>query len=63
MTEEMRQGLHSHFKAVLERKNFAADDVAVGRAYVEAYVPFIHYVERLYEAAARASEGHYPEAH
>jgi len=63
LTEQMQHGLHSYFKAVAERKDFALDDVPAGRAYVEAYVPFIHYVERLYEAAARASDGHYPESH
>lgn len=63
LTEAVRHGLRTHFKEVIERKDFAVDDVAAGRAYVEAYVPFIHYVERLYEAAARASEGHYPESH
>lgn len=63
LAEEMQHGLHAHFKAVIAKKGFASGDVAAGRAYVEAYVPFIHYVERLYEAAARASNGHYPESH
>lgn len=30
-----------------------------GRAYVRAYVEFIHYVERLYEAGALPVEGHF----
>jgi hypothetical protein len=60
LTEETRKGLHRHFEAVVERKAFATNDVAAGRAYVEAYVPFIHYVERLYEAAVTAVEGHEP---
>lgn len=59
LTKELRRGLHSHLEAVLAKKGFAPDDVEAGRQYVEAYVPFIHYVERLYIAAARKSEGHY----
>jgi hypothetical protein len=37
------------------------DDVAAGREYVRAYVEFIHYVERLYEAAQSEAHGHYSE--
>lgn len=59
LTEEMRHGLQSHFNEVIKKKEFAEDDVEAGRSYVEAYVPFIHYVERLHEAAVRSSEGHF----
>jgi hypothetical protein len=45
------------------RKNFKKEDVEAGREYVEAYVIFIHYVERLYEGADQAgAHGHYPES-
>ena len=33
-----------------------------GREYVEAYVEFIHYVERLYEAITALSHGHFDES-
>ena len=46
---------------MVEKKKFAPNDVAAGREYVEAYVSYIHYVESLYEAAAKATVGHYPE--
>jgi len=37
-------------------------DVAAGRQHVEAYVPYVHYVERLWEAAAGSkAPGHYAE--
>ena len=36
----------------MSKKNFDPTDVEAGREYVEAYVPYIHYVERLYQAAA-----------
>ena len=61
VTEHVRKGLSKHLKEVLAKKNFAPDDVAAGREYVEAYVTYIHYVERLYEAAEKPSAGHYEE--
>lgn len=63
LTGEMQKGLHEKFKAVTARKTFPASDVSAGREYVESYVRFIHYVERLHEAAEQASAGHYPESH
>lgn len=63
LTSEMGEGLHAEFEAVMSKKEFAPEDVSAGRQFVESYVTFIHYVERLYEASAQPSEGHYPEAH
>ena len=45
----------------MQQKNFPSDDVERGRKYVQSYVAFIHYVERLYEAAAHGAAGHYAE--
>jgi Family of unknown function (DUF6448) len=61
LTDEVREGLNKHFKEVIEKKKFAPSDVATGREYVEAYVTYIHYVERLHEAAEKRSSGHYAE--
>lgn len=61
VTEEVQEGLRKHLNEVLAKKNFAPDDVAAGREYVEAYVTYIHYVERLYEAAEKPAAGHYEE--
>jgi hypothetical protein len=60
-TDKVHEGLRKHFKAVVERKNFAPADIAAGREYVDAYVTYIHYFERLYEAAEKAVTGHYDE--
>jgi hypothetical protein len=57
--EAVRQGVRKHFHAAMSRKGFDPDDVAAGRAYVEAYVPYIHYVERLWQAATGAAHGHH----
>lgn len=52
----VRDGLREQFQAALARKNFDVNDVAAGRAYVHAYVPYLHYVERLYDAARASAE-------
>lgn len=61
LTDAIRKGLREHFHAAINRKKFGPNDVAAGRLYVEAYVPYIHYVEGLWEAATTSAKGHYPE--
>lgn len=61
LTEHVQEGVRKHFHEALEKTKFAADDVAAGRGYVEAYVTYIHYVERLYDAAEKPVGGHYAE--
>ena len=58
LTAAMEERLREHFNDVVGTKEFRAADVASGRAYVEAYVQFIHYVERIYEASTTATHGH-----
>ena len=50
----VRSGVHGHLQPALERRNFAVEDIAAGRAYVAAYELYIQYVEQLWEAATRA---------
>jgi hypothetical protein len=61
LLHEIRDGLRAHFQAVMETKGYRSDDVAAGRRYVAAYVPYVHYVEGVYEAVISAAEGHYPD--
>lgn len=61
LTDAVRAGVHLHFHAAMSRKDFAVDDIAAGRRYVEAYVPYVHYVERLWQAATGTVHGHHPE--
>jgi hypothetical protein len=61
LTDAFRKGVDKHFRAAMSQKAFAPDDVAAGRRYVEAYVTYIHYVEKLWEAATQSAEGHFPE--
>lgn len=61
LTDKVQEGLRKHFKEAVDKKKFAPDDVTAGHEYVEAYVTYIHYVERLYEAAEKPVGGHYHE--
>ena len=54
----VRDGLRERFQEALTHKNFDVNDVAMGRAYIQAYVPFLHYVERIYDAAHASGEKH-----
>ena len=61
LTDAIRKGVHEHYHAAAGRKKFDVNDVGAGRAYVEAYVPYIHYVERLWQAATSEAHGHHAE--
>ncbi|MBE0604597.1 MAG: hypothetical protein IH611_13355 [Deltaproteobacteria bacterium] len=50
--EKSHDGIHKYFVEAREKKARSGDGVEAGRAYVNAYVPYLHFVERLYEAAA-----------
>jgi hypothetical protein len=57
----LQAGLREHFEAALAKKDFPPEDLAAGRRYVEAYVEYVHYVERVYEGSVKLSKGHYEE--
>jgi hypothetical protein len=56
------KGLRQRFAEARAARNYPAGNVASGREYVEKYVPFIHYVERLYQSATTSAPGHEAEA-
>ncbi len=58
LTDAIRKGVHRQFEAAASRRKFDSDDVEAGRAYVEAYVPYVHYVEGLWQAARGAAHAH-----
>lgn len=59
VTEKVSHGIRDRFKETLERKKRAEESVAAGREFVEAYVPFTHYVERIYtDAEGAQAHGH-----
>jgi len=57
----MQKGVREQFKQVTAKKKFGKDDVSAGQEYVKGYVEFVHYVQRIYEAAKNPAEDHYPE--
>src|SRR5512145_956958 len=62
LAEAVRHGLQEHFESLKALQSYPPNDVAAGRRYVQAYVEYVHFVERLYEAATAGAEGHYTEA-
>ncbi len=57
MTDTVAKGIRERFEHTKEAKKHADESVAAGRQFVEAYVEFTHYVERLHSDALRSS-GH-----
>jgi len=62
LQDTVEEGVHRSFTKAVSLKSYKKDDVEAGREYVEAYVPFVHYIERLYEAAKYPAKGHFPES-
>lgn len=58
LVDRTRSGLRQRFDEVARRKDFVPADVHAGRAYVGAYVDYVHYVERVHDAAAPAGTAH-----
>lgn len=56
--ERTEKGLHEHFDEVMAKKKYNPNDVSAGRAYASAYVEFVHYAERLYQAAETMAPEH-----
>lgn len=61
LTNAIHKGLREHFHAAVNLKKFDINDVEAGRSYVQAYVPYVHYVEGLWEKATNIAKGHYAE--
>jgi hypothetical protein len=62
LEDAVHGGLHEQFTRTLAAKRYEKGDVEAGRKFVENYVVYVHYVERIYEDAARKAEGHFAEA-
>ena len=62
IVKDVRRGLGEAFARVQSKRNYEPNDVAAGREYVKAYVEYIHFVERLHEAAIKPAAGHFAEA-
>lgn len=51
-------GVQRRFAEARAVHRFPAGNVEAGRKYIERYVPFIHYVEGLYQSTQSAAPGH-----
>jgi hypothetical protein len=58
ITAQVAGGIRERYSRVAERKKTSEKNVEAGREYVEAYVEFIHYVERLQEDSTRPAGHH-----
>jgi hypothetical protein len=62
LTTTIQDRVRDHFNEALTKQKFAKDDLDAGRAFVKAYVEYIHCVEALYETARHPTHGHYDDA-
>jgi hypothetical protein len=58
LVQAVENGVRRTFRAAMEQQSFDPNDVSAGRKFVNAYVAYVHYVERLWEAASASSHGH-----
>jgi len=56
ITQLVAEGIRHRFTETVEKKQQADENVAAGRAFVEAYVEFVHYVEGLHTDATGPAE-------
>ena len=57
----MEHELRARYEDAARAADFRTGDVTAGREYVRAYVAFVQYVERLYEAIGTPAHGHFTE--
>ena len=58
VNDTVAAGIRERLVRVVETRQHAGESVAAGREFVEAYVVFVHYVERLHLDAATNPEEH-----
>ncbi len=58
MAETAAHGTRERYERALHLKAHAGESVEAGRRYAEAYVDYVHYVEKLYDDAAPKAEDH-----
>lgn len=61
LSAELAEQLEAQFENARAGRDYPPGDVEAGREFVEAYVRYIHYAERAWEAIRQAPEGHFEE--
>lgn len=59
LVSTIKNRVEEHFNEALTKQKFATNDLDAGRAFVKAYVEYIHCIEALYETATHPTHGHY----
>jgi hypothetical protein len=62
LTTEFSAALRRQFEEVASARSYDPNDLAAGRKFVQAYVEYVHFVERLHEAITTAPHGHFTES-
>ena len=61
VSEDVAIGIKKRFEHAVEKKKHVDESIEAGREFVEAYVEFVHYVERI-DVDATSSSAHHAEA-
>ena len=61
VTRHIADGIRQRFAHAMETKRHAEENVEGGRAYVAAYVGYVHFIENIHLAAS-AAHAHHPDA-
>lgn len=56
--DALKSGIHEHFNALMNAKNYDKNNVKAGREFVERYVTWVHYVDGVYAAAVTKEVHH-----
>ena len=59
LTTTIQDRIRDHFNEAFAKQKFSKDNLDAGRAFVNAYVEYIHCAETLYETATHPTHGHY----
>ena len=59
ISNAVREGIKKRFNAALEKKKHADDSVEAGRAYVEEYVQYVHFIESIHNLVAKGAAHHH----
>jgi hypothetical protein len=59
---EVSEGIRKRFAAAHEKKKHANKNIEAGREYVEAYVEYVHFVERIHDLIAEGAPHTHKEA-
>lgn len=58
LTDRIAEGVRRQFANASQKRSFDPHDVAAGRDFVRAYVEYIHYLQRIYQATNSPVQGH-----